>query len=82
MPSMPENPDAFARAARSIALPWAAKISREGWPPDEACNLLIAAIAEVVAQQLGPVRAVERLRDVADVLEAQLLDQGRAVGRE
>ncbi|MCR9178723.1 MAG: hypothetical protein NXH71_00595 [Erythrobacteraceae bacterium] len=72
---MPETPEAFARAARSIALPWIDRIAREGWPPDEASNLLIAALSEVVAQQLGPVRAVERLRDAADVLEAQFLNQ-------
>jgi hypothetical protein len=35
---------------------------------------MVAALVEVVAQQIGPFRAIERLRDAADVLEAQMIN--------
>jgi len=41
--------------------------------PDEVANLTEAALSDVLAQQLGPFAAVERLRDIADLLEKQSL---------
>jgi len=80
MPSMPKHPknDAeFVHAARAIALPWLDFFARQKTAPDDAANLMIAALVEVVAQQVGPIRAIERLRDAADVLEVQFLGQAR-----
>jgi hypothetical protein len=45
-----------------------------GMSPDEVANLTGAALAEIIAQQIGPFGAVERLRDIADALEKQVLD--------
>lgn len=77
MPSHPKTDAAFVVAVRSIALPWLDFFARQKTAPDDAANLMIAALVEFVAQQVGPVRTVERLRDAADLLEAQLLDQGK-----
>ena len=80
MPSIPETPEAFAMVARSIALPWLAYFTRQGMPPHIASGLMIASLVEVCQQLIGPVATVEALRDAADALEAQLLDQAKGVG--
>jgi hypothetical protein len=48
--------------ARSISKSDAAKISG-------------AAMAQVLATALGPIAAIERMRDIADLMEAQLLGE-------
>jgi hypothetical protein len=74
MPSHPKSDAEFVIAARSIALPWLDFFARQKTAPDDAANLMVAALVEVVAQQIGPFRAIERLRDAADVLEAQMIN--------
>lgn len=70
----PETDDQFLRAARGIAVGFINHCARLGMSPDETANLVGAALAEVLGQQLGPFGAVSRLRDMADVLEGQVLD--------
>ena len=68
----------FVRVSRHLAGNLQDVAARLHLPPDEFCNLIGAALGEVLAQQLGPFGAVTRLRDMADVVEAQLLTQGVA----
>lgn len=70
----PDTDKAFTAAARSIAGTFCDRLARMGMAPDEIANLATAALSEIVAQQLGPFGAVNRLRDAADVLERQLLE--------
>ena len=41
---------------------------------DEAASTAACALMEALGQLLGPVRAVNRLRDLADLAERQYLD--------
>ena len=41
----------------------------------EAGKVLTAAIARTLAQTTDPVAAIERLRDMADLMEAQILQE-------
>lgn len=70
---IPTTDQAFATAARTIAGTFCDRFARMGMPPEDAANLATAALSEIIAQQIGPMGAVERLRDAADVLERQLL---------
>lgn len=72
----PETDKQFAIAARSIAGTFIDKFAAMGMSTDEVANLTGAALGEILAQQLGPFGAVERLRDLADRFEAQLLSGG------
>ena len=42
---------------------------------NDAAKISGAAIAQVLAEALGPIGAIERLRDIADLMEGQLLEQ-------
>ena len=61
MPSHPKSDAEFVIAARSIALPWLDFFARQKTAPDDAANLMVAALVEVVAQQIGPFRAIDSL---------------------
>ncbi|AOL23978.1 hypothetical protein Ga0102493_112980 [Erythrobacter litoralis] len=67
----PETDEQFAIAAKALAGTHIDRFARMGMSPDEIANLFGAAAAEVLAQQLGPFGAVERLRDIADRCEQQ-----------
>lgn len=70
----PETDEQFAIAAKALAGTHIDRFARLGMSPDEIANLFGAAALEVLAQQLGPFGAVERLRQIADVAEKQVLD--------
>lgn len=61
-------------ASRLLALILSEKCTRQGIPRDEVVGVVSAAVVELLAQHLGPIGTVERLRDLADVLERQCLD--------
>ena len=82
MPSIPNTPADFAKAASSIALPWLAYFGRQGFPPHIASGLMVTALVEVCQQLVGPVATVEALRDAADTIEAMLLDQAKGADGE
>lgn len=42
---------------------------------EDAAKISGAAIAQVLATALGPIGAVDRLRDIADLMEGQILRQ-------
>jgi hypothetical protein len=76
----PETDEQFLIAVKSIAGTFIDKFAAMGMAPNDVANLTGAALSEILAQQLGPFGAVERMRDMADVLEKQLLpvsQQGR-----
>jgi hypothetical protein len=65
---------AFIRAAREIAKELCTEMERSGvLTPDEIANMAIFAMGEVAAKQLGRTRAIERIRDAADIFEKQIL---------
>ena len=70
----PETDEQFIIAARAIATTLLDRFAHFGLSSDEIANLCGAAFGEVLAQQLGPFGAVERMRDIADTLEKQVLD--------
>lgn len=70
----PSTDAEFLIAARTIAGAFCDRFARLGMPPETVANLCAAALSEIMAQQIGPMGAVERLRDAADVLERQLLE--------
>lgn len=63
----------FRATARTMTIAFLAACQRGGRDSDDAAALAGAALAETLGQLLGPVGAVERLRDLADVFERQLL---------
>ena len=71
----PRTDEQFASAARALAQTHIDRFARLGMSPDEIANLFGAAAAEILAQQLGPFGAIERMRDIADTCERQLLDE-------
>jgi hypothetical protein len=44
----------------------------------DAANISGAAMAQVLATALGPIASIERLRDIADLMEAQFLEESAA----
>ena len=70
----PKTPEQFVAASKAIAGSYLDMVARQGLAPQDAANLFCAAIGEVLGQQIGPVEAIDRLRDVADILERQLLE--------
>ncbi len=64
----------FIASARTLAAVVLETAAQKHLSPDDTANIAGAALAEVLGQQLGPVGAVERLRDIADQLEAQFLN--------
>lgn len=69
----------FAKAARQWAQALLAMLDKLPVDGEQATNLLTAAFSEVLAQRLGGVpQAIERVRLIADVWEAQALGDLRA----
>lgn len=65
--------ETIVRASRAMAAEFLATVAGSGLSPNDIANLAGSALVEVLAQQLGPFGAVERLREIADVLERQML---------
>ncbi|WP_271077900.1 hypothetical protein [Aurantiacibacter sp. MUD61] len=63
----------FAGAAHAVSTSVLDAFENFGLDRDDAANVAGAAMVEVIARQIGPAQAVERLRDIADRCEAQLL---------
>lgn len=69
----------FAKASRQWAQALLAMLDKLPVDGEQATNLLTAAFSEVLAQRLGGVpQAIERVRLIADVWEAQALGDLRA----
>jgi len=67
----------FTLVSRAMATEFSNTVARSGMSPDDAVNLAGASLAEIMAQQLGIFGAVNRLRDLADVMEKQAIDDAR-----
>lgn len=63
----------FAGAVHALSLSLSMMIERRGIPEADSSKVLTAALAQSLAQAIGPAPAVERLRDYADLMEAQML---------
>lgn len=59
--------------SRQLALAVLAIGQRKGMPSGDLAELAVMAMGEVMLQHLGLVGTVERLRDLADVIERDLL---------
>ena len=59
--------------SRQLALAVLAIGQRKGLPGGDLAELAVMALGEVMLQHLGLVGTVERLRDLADVIERDLL---------
>ena len=59
--------------SRQLALAVLAIGQRKGLPGGDLAELAMMAMGEVMLQNLGPVVTVDRLRDLADVIERDLL---------
>lgn len=68
------NDSEFVATARSFTIGFLAACQHRGMTPDDVTAVAGAALGEVLAQTIGPVGAVERLRTLADTFERQLLD--------
>lgn len=71
---IPENDEQFVAASKAIATAFLDKFATIALPPEDVANLCGAALSEIMAQQLGPWRTIERLRDMADAFERQILE--------
>lgn len=60
-------------SSRSIVLAIEAVADRHHLDGNDRVSLAAMALSELLAQWLGPVGAIERLRDVADTLESQFI---------
>jgi hypothetical protein len=65
----------FKGSSRAIALLILRQAEARKLTPEDTASLALAALVEVVGQSLGPIEAIERLRDVADMLERPMLTQ-------
>lgn len=65
----------FIEATRAVATSVLDVFENNGFDRDDAANVAGAALAEIMARQLGPFGAVERLRDIADQCEKQTLGE-------
>ena len=70
----PETDEQFTQAANILANAFLDKFARMALSPDEVANISGAALGTILANMLGPFGAVERMRDIADTLEKQVLD--------
>ena len=68
----------FGTAVHVLSASLSAALERRAIPQAEASKVLTATVAQCLAQQIGPVAAIERLRDMADLMEAQILQENRA----
>jgi hypothetical protein len=67
----------FTATARTMALGVLRACQEQRLSSDTAAALAGAALTEALGQLLGPVAAIERLRDMADLFEAQCLGEMR-----
>ena len=65
----------FKTSARAIGSALILACERKHIPTDDISQVVGAAMAEVLAAYLGPLGAVERLRDLADLIERQCFDE-------
>lgn len=65
----------FTATARTIAIGILAACHQKEIPADETAAIAGAALFEVLGQILGPIAAVNHLRDIADLTERKLLDE-------
>lgn len=73
---------AFVAASRLWAGSIMASLDKQPLDQDQAANLVTATLVEVLAQRLGGVfPAVERLRLVADIFEAQAFAELGTTGK-
>lgn len=63
----------FSQASRSIALTVMEAMAAIGASAEDAAAVAGAAALETLAQLMGGPAAIERLRSIADVAEAQLM---------
>lgn len=63
----------FAGAVHSLALALTMAIEHRGIPKAEIGKVITGTLAQCLAQNIGPVPAVERLRDIADLMERQIM---------
>ncbi|SMQ74282.1 hypothetical protein SAMN06297468_2513 [Altererythrobacter xiamenensis] len=69
------NEAQFVEATRAVAQTVLDAFEAYGFERDDAANVAGAAMAEIIARQIGPYEACERLRDVADKCEKQVLGE-------
>jgi len=67
----------FTATVRTMALGVLLACQERDLSPDTAADLVGSALVEALGQLLGPVGAIERLRDLADLFEAQCLGEMR-----
>ncbi|SLJ92874.1 hypothetical protein [Novosphingobium mathurense] len=65
--------DVFVAASRSVSLTVLEVCDALGLGSTDQADLAGAALVEILCQILGPFAAVERLRDIADRMEVQLI---------
>lgn len=63
----------FLATSRTVALALLASCQAKHLSPDDTAAVTAAALTEVLGQILGPIGAIERLRDLADTFERQFL---------
>ncbi len=73
------NEQQFIDATHAVASSILDAFAAYGLDRQDAANVAGAAAAEVIARQIGPFEACERLRDIADNCEKQVL-AGAALG--
>lgn len=64
----------FAGAVHALSLALTMAIERRGIPQEEIGKVVTGTLAQCLAQNIGPVPAIERLRDIADLMERQIMD--------
>lgn len=67
------NDEQFNAAVRVLSASLTEAIKRRGVDQAESAKVLLATLGQSLANQIGPVATVERLRDLADIMEAQAL---------
>ena len=67
------NEQQFIDATHAVASSMLDAFAAYGLDRQDAANVAGAAAAEVIARQIGPFEACERLRDIADNCEKQVL---------
>lgn len=65
----------FAATSRGLALGILAACQARQMTRDDMAAISSAALIEALGQLLGPMGAVDRLRDLADVMENQLIQE-------
>ena len=68
----------FKASARAIGSALILACERKHVPTEDISQVVGAAMAEVLAAYLGPLGAVERLRDLADLIERQCFNEAAA----